>query len=248
MNDRDLDLEFQDNEARKYQYLFDSQIRTKLLQRWLPHLDPVGPSLEMGSFDGSMTSLLLEYLSDLEIVEGSPELARKVQKKYSNLTKVNVSWFEDFEPSRLFKQVFLVHGLEHLDDPQRVLKNASKWLQTGGKLFIAVPNATALSRLIAVEMGIVQSPESVTEGERLHGHRVTFTIDSLKSAVRKAGLQIIEEGGVVLKALANFQFDLSIESGIIDQQYIDACDALSRRYPEFSSSIYVVVSPLAPKP
>jgi len=242
MNSRNLDFEFRDNESRKYQYGFDLEVRKRLLSRWLPHLDAGRPSLEMGSFDGSMTSLLLEELSDLEIVEGSAELARLVHERLGSLTRVNTSLFEEFAPSRLFRQIFLVHGLEHLDDPVKVLASAATWLEPDGVLLVAVPNARALSRLIAVEMGIVDSPESVTAGEKLHGHRVTFTSDSLRSTVESANLHVIEEGGVVLKTLANFQFDLAMAAGIVDEAYIDACDALSRSYPDFSSSIYVVAT------
>ena len=118
---RNLDIEFKDNELRKYQYSFDGVIRMKLLERWLPRLQQNQPSLEMGSFDGSMTELLAEQLSDLEVVEGSGELAQVVREKLPNLARVNHSMFEEFSPARLFQQIFLVHGLEHLENPVEVL-------------------------------------------------------------------------------------------------------------------------------
>lgn len=239
---RNLDDEFKDNDNRNYQYSFDRIIREKLIARWLRHLDPSRPSLEMGSFDGSMTGQLLDHLPVIDVVEGSEHLCDIVRGKFEGRVRVHQAFFEDFTPSTLYRQVFLVHGLEHLDDPESVLRKAATWLEKDGVILIAVPNAHALSRLLAVEMGIVDSPESVTEGERLHGHRITFTEETLRAVVERAGLQIIEQGGVILKTLANFQFDLALDQQIIDESYISACDALSLQFPKFSSSLFVVAT------
>lgn len=242
VSSRNLDEEFSDNSTRNYQYKFDQIIREKLIARWLPHLDTSKKSLEMGSFDGSMTSQLLDHLPEIDVVEGSKQLCDIVRDKFGGRARVHHAFFESFVPSDLFRQIFLVHGLEHLEAPASVLERASTWLQDDGVILIAVPNANALSRLLAVEMGIVESPQSVTEGERLHGHRITFTQKTLRAVVESAGLEVIEEGGVILKTLANFQFDLALERGIVDEAYISACDALAERFPQFSSSIFIVAS------
>jgi len=60
MKTRHLDEGLSPNEERDYLYKFDVRSRKILLNRFLPHLDRQGRSLEMGSFDGSMTNLLLE--------------------------------------------------------------------------------------------------------------------------------------------------------------------------------------------
>ena len=242
VSSRNLDEEFDDNSTRNYQYKFDQLIREKLIARWLCHVDISKASLEMGSFDGSMTSQLLEHLPEIDVVEGSKQLCEIVRDRFEGRARVHHAFFEDFSPTNSYRQIFLVHGLEHLDAPESVLERASTWLEEDGVMFIAVPNANALSRLLAVEMGIVESPESVTEGERLHGHRTTFTQETLREVVESAGMRVIEEGGVILKTLANFQFDLALDHEIIDEAYVAACDTLSRKFPEFSSSIFVVAS------
>jgi hypothetical protein len=63
----------------------------------------------------------------------------------------------------------------------------------------------------------------------------------LASDIHAAGLRIIYSGGVLLKTLANFQFDAALESGIVSQEYIEAIDGLSEIYPDLSSSIYAVI-------
>jgi hypothetical protein len=239
---RDLDLEFSPNDERDYQYGFDSVVRKYLLERWSPRLNSEGLSLEMGSFDGSMTSQLLEFVDNLEVLEGSPILADQVREKFGGSVKVHVGWFEEFQPEQEYQQIFLVHGLEHVEDPVSVLTRAAGWLAEGGRLFVAVPNANALSRQIATKMGIVKSLQAVTEGERQHGHLRTYNLDTLLQDFGDAGLFIQESGGVVLKTLSNWQFDKATEAGIVSHDYVGACDQLSRLWPDFSSSIYVVAS------
>ena len=239
---RNLDNEFAPNDERDYQYDFDLVIREKLLKRWREHFLPAGTALEMGSFDGSMTQMLVKYFSKLHVIEGSEALAAEVSERFGKAAAVHQGFFETFEPKDKFDQIFLVHGLEHVENPVEVLARAKSWLTNGGRMFIAVPNAYALSRQIAVKMGLIESPESVTDGERKHGHLRTYGMDSFLRDIGLSGLSVVTSGGVVLKPLSNSQFDKALKGGIVSDQYVDACDDLSLVWPEFSSSIYAVAS------
>ena len=86
-----------------------------------------------------------------------------------------------------FDAIFLVHTLEHLDGPVEALARIGGWLKDGGRLFVVVPNAQAASRQIAVRMGLIDTNNAVTEGERVHGHRCTFSLDTLEHTARSAG-------------------------------------------------------------
>lgn len=94
-----------------------------------------------------------------------------------------------------------MHTLEHLDDPSGVLARAREWLAPGGFLFAVVPNAHAPSRQLAVEMGMITHDAAVTEPERVHGHRITYSLDTLQRDVRKSGLKIVRRGGVFFKTM-----------------------------------------------
>jgi len=243
MRDRNLDLEFAANSEREYQYGFDIRARRLLLSRWDEHILEEGRSLEMGSFDGSMTDLLLEKVDTLDVVEGSAELAAKLGARLGSRVKVYHDWFEEFVPKIKYDQIFLVHGLEHVEDPVSVLERAASWLKPTGKLFVAVPNANALSRQLAVKMGLVNSPEAVTPGERLHGHLRTYNLDTLLSDFTDSKLTVIESGGVIFKPLSNSQFHAAFAAGIVTDEYLQACDDLSRTWPHFSASIFAIATP-----
>jgi hypothetical protein len=69
-------------------------------------------------------------------------------------------------------------------------------LAEGGKIFIAVPNANALSRQIAVNMGIINYNHDVPEGEAAQGHLRTYALDTFLFEFKKVQMEVIDSGGV----------------------------------------------------
>lgn len=239
---RDHNLEYRDSEARKYAYDFDAIIRDYLLRAIAPAFR-AGSALELGCYRGDMTARILEHFPRLTVVEAASELAEHVRGRFGDKVEVVVSTFEQAKPGRLFDNAFLVHTLEHIDDPVAVLARVRGWLAPGGRLFVAVPNANALSRQIAVQMGRVEYNAAVTPAEREHGHRRTYSLDLLLAHVRGAGYRVESFGGVLVKPLANFQFDRALELGIVDEAYLDACDSLARVHPDLSATVYAICTP-----
>jgi 2-polyprenyl-3-methyl-5-hydroxy-6-metoxy-1,4-benzoquinol methylase len=241
---RNFELESKDNSHRKYNYEIDLVVREFFLKRIASDLNtnPFAKNLEIGSFDGSMSEIILKYLKQLDIVEPAKNSAEEVIKKFGDKVNVFIDTVENFSPKAKYDNIFLVHTLEHVDDPIKVLKRISEMLSNDGNLFIMVPNANALSRQIAVEMGVVEFNTAVTQGEREQGHLRTYTSETLTKDITDSGLSIKSSGGIFLKTLANFQLDKCIELSVISRNYLDACEKLSLIYPEFASSIYFVTS------
>lgn len=237
---RDLNTEYQDSAARKYAYDFDWTVRKYLLKTLQPFLREGGPTLELGCYRGDMTEQILGYFPEVTVVEGSSELCAFVQERFgSKITAIN-STFETAQLQPVYRNIFLVHTLEHLDDPVAVLAATRRWLAPGGRLFVAVPNANALSRQIAVRMGLMRYNTDVTPAEEQHGHRRTYASDEFEFHLRSAGLRTIQNGGVLVKPMANFQLDRALAEGIIDEAYIEGCFALGQLYPDLSASLYAV--------
>jgi 2-polyprenyl-3-methyl-5-hydroxy-6-metoxy-1,4-benzoquinol methylase len=237
---RNHNEEWRDNAARKYAYDFDSIIRRYLLETLAPHFRRDGSVLELGCYKGDMTAQILDYFPTLTAVEAASELADAVRERFAQRVKVINATIEAAQLDERFDNIFLVHTLEHLDDPVGVLNRVRQWLSPNGRLFIAVPNAHALSRQIAVRMGLIEYNAAVTPAEADHGHRCTYSLDVLLSEVGRAGFRLHDFGGVLVKPLANFQFDLAIAAGIVDDAYLRACNELAKVYPDLSASLYVV--------
>jgi hypothetical protein len=135
----------------------------------------------------------------------------------------------------------LTHVLEHLDDPVLVLKRVNeKWLAENGRFFLVCPNGNAPSRQIAVKMGLITHHTAVTTAEAEHGHRCTYTLDTLERDAVAAGLKVIHRSGIFFKALANFQWDRLLQTDIISKEYLEGCYKLGQHYPDLCSSIFLM--------
>lgn len=239
---RNHNIEYQDTEERLYAYDFDFIMHEYMMKSFKPWIKS-GKALEMGCYKGDFTRLIAQHYHDISILEGSSDLIEIAKKNLltlnNNLTFMH-STFEQACLQEKFDAVFLIHTLEHLDDSIAILKKIEDWLTPTGTLFLAVPNAFAASRQIAVKMGLIPFNQAVSEGEWAHGHRRTYSLDTLENDAKNAGLSILHRGGIFFKAFANFQFDLMLKHQIINQQYLDASYALGMQYPELCASIFLV--------
>jgi SAM-dependent methyltransferase len=242
LNFRNYDQESQDTKERKYNYDFDLIAREIFLETISQHISKErdSKSIEVGSYDGSMARLILRYVKKLTVVEPSPMLAQRVADIEPERIEIQVSTIENYETNVLYDNIFIVHTLEHVEDPIIVLKKLKSLLTPTGKIFIMVPNGNALSRQIAVAMGLISHNTSVTLAEANQGHVRTYVIDTLNADVRDSGLKILDNGGIIVKALANFQFDLATKHEIVNMDYFKAANQLAKRFPDLSASLYII--------
>ena len=159
---RNHNEEYRDSDVRKYAYDFDGVIRRYLLRTLQPYLHCKGSALELGCYKGDMTEQLLGYFGAVTVVEAASELANVVRNRFPGKVEVLTDRFESVSLSAAYDNIFLIHTLEHLDDPVAILTRVLGWLTPQGRLFVAVPNANALSRQIAVKMGLVEHHAAVT--------------------------------------------------------------------------------------
>ncbi len=240
---RDFEAEARDLPGRQYAWDFDYVMHGYMMQVFRPHFRGVS-ALELGCYRGEFTKRIVKHFVDVTIVDGSLALVQAAHEAVLQMPGVHRFTSATFEsvtlPKNWFDAVFLIHTLEHLDDPVLVLKRIKSWLKPDGRLFLAVPNAHAASRQIAEKMGLISDCYAVTEGEKTHGHRRTYSLGTLEDDVLAAGLNVVERGGVVFKPFANFQMDAALQKGIIDRCYLDGCFALGKIYPELCASVYMV--------
>ena len=236
----DLDKQHADNAERRYAYDFDYAMHRFMLREW--GITGEGCALEMGCYKGAFTKMLLNLFAEVTVVEGSGELIYEASRNAPR-AHYRKRRFEEYTPEgwpHAFDSIFLIHALEHVDEPDVVLRRAATWLDYGGRLYVAVPNAFAASRQIAVEMGKLPHPWSIMDGEAQQGHRRTYDLTYLKRTVTDAGLKIVDSGGIFFKAMSNHQMDLAHGYGVIDDAYLEGAFQFGKRYPELCASIYCV--------
>lgn len=237
---RDYDREAIAIDGRPYDYEFDGIVRRHMMRAFEPFL-PAGHALELGCHLGESTSVLAERFPRLTVVDASPAMAAAAADRVRRPgVRFITGTFESVDLPDEFDAIFLINGLEHVDDPVLVLDRARGWLRANGRLFVLVPNANAPSRQIAVKMGLIPHNQAVTASERVNGHRRTYAFDTLERDLREARLTIVHRGGIIFKALANYQMDQALAAGIITPEYIDGCYQLGVQYPDLCASIYAI--------
>lgn len=244
-NKRDYNREFLDSDAedgsRKYAYSFDYDVMHPFMIRSFEPFFNKGSLLELGSFKGDFTKHFLKYFSDITCVEASSVALEEAKAKLGDKVHFFNALFEDAVLPKCYDNIVLTHVLEHLDDPILVLKRINdKWLAEGGRLFLVCPNANAPSRQIAVKMGLISHNSAVTPAEAAHGHKCTYTLDSLERDAVAARLRVVHRSGIFFKALANFQWDRLLQTDIISKEYLNGCYKLGQLYPDLCSSIFLM--------
>lgn len=238
---RDFNQELVDNESRDYAYGFDLDVMHPYILRSFEPFFRSGKILELGSHKGEFTRRLLPYADEITCVEASNDAARVAREKLPDNVNIVCSRFEDVTFPEKYDNIVLTHVLEHLDDPVEVLKRINdEWLSCEGRFFLACPNANAPSRQIAVKMGLISHNAAVTKAEHEHGHRITYTLDTLERDATAAGLNVVHRSGIFFKALANFQWDRLLETDIISPEYLEGCFQLGQHYPDLCSSIFLM--------
>lgn len=238
---RDYDREIRDTADSKYAYNFDLDVMHPFMLRSFQPFFREGNLLELGSFKGDFTGRLLPYFADITCVEASGEAIASARSELGNRVKFVHSCFEDAALPARYDHVILTHVLEHQDEPVALLKKINdQWLSDRGRLFLVCPNANAPSRQIAVKMGLISHQAAVTPAEAEHGHRITYSLDTLERDVKAARLKVVYRTGIFFKALANFQWDRLLNTDIISKEYLEGCYQLGRHYPDLCASIFLL--------
>lgn len=243
MTTRDYNQELDDSKAKaneKYAYSFDFDVLHPYMIKSFEPFFRRGSALELGSYKGTFTRRLMAHFDDITCVEASDAAIGEARTTLPGPTYVN-ALFEQVQLPRRYDNIVMTHVLEHLDDPVAVLRRVNdEWLSDGGRFFLVCPNANAPSRQIAVKMGLITHNAAVTPAEAEHGHRCTYSLDTLERDAVAAGLKVVHRSGIFFKALANFQWDRLMQTDIISKAYLEGCYQLGQQYPDLCSSIFLM--------
>lgn len=239
---RNYNEESKNTKDHQYAYNFDFDVMHHFMIKSFVPFFVKGNVLELGSFKGNFTKRLLQYFDAVTCIEASSEAAEIAKKELGNAANIIVSTFEEAIVDKPFDNIILTHVLEHLDERVSTLSKIKSWLSNKGRLFIVCPNANAASRQIAVNMGLMDYNTTITESEKLHGHRITYTMETLCRDVNLGGLEIIHKSGIFFKSLANFQWAKLLNTSIISQDYLEGCYQLGLKYPDLCASIFLVAT------
>ena len=155
----------------------------------------------------SVIAALGAALDRYTIVEGS---ARSIEEFRAGealppCVRLEHAWFEDFDPGARVDAIEMGFILEHVDDPDLVLRRYAGFLRPGGVMVVVVPNARSLHRQLGHAAGLLDDMYRLSEEDRALGHRRYYDLGSITRAVTAAGLRVLRTEGVFLKPLTTGQ-------------------------------------------
>lgn len=143
-----------------------------------------------------------------------------------------------------FDIIVLFHVIEHMDNPEFVLNHLKKFLSKGGIIAATVPNAMALSRQLAVEMGLLKNVYELTQNDINHGHTCVFDFSRFRKLFEKCRYEITGESGLAFKLFCDRQNDEIIKNGIIGEPQMKSLWKIADRYKDLSGAIMCTAKPL----
>ncbi len=172
-----------------------------------------------------------------DILEGSKAIIDKFEKNETHKDKIDVilTYFENYQSEKKYDIIEMGFVLEHVDDPQEVINKYKDFLSPTGKMYIAVPNAHSLHRLIGYEAGLLSDVHKLSEYDHQLGHKRYFDMDSLSQMILNSGLKITHKSGILLKPITTSQMKELGWNGAI----INALLNLGEQFPEISNSIVI---------
>jgi len=145
-----IDRKFEDNYKDVFDDLYIEQIENKkryfknIINKLSNIITSQDDVLEIGSYYGAFGSQIKEKVKNYTGLELSTH-ASKYAKNNFNLNIENKSIFTFFEnSSKKFDIIFMFDVIEHLDNPNEVIKLCSKNLKDNGKIIISTMNMNSI--------------------------------------------------------------------------------------------------------
>lgn len=191
--------------------------------------------LEVGCAYGDMTEDLASVAASLTVVEPSAMFCDVVSRRLGSRVRVLNAFLEDLDASVRYDVIVLASLLHHLHDPIAFLRHAKLLLRPGGTVVATVPNMTSLHRRIGVKAGFIKDVADTTERNTRFQQPGRFVKASLEDLFLRAGYEIVESYGFMLKPFSNAQ----METLNLEWPVIDALFEIGKDYPDLATHLFV---------
>jgi SAM-dependent methyltransferase len=140
----------------------------------------------------------------------------------------------------------IMSGLLHeVIDCGSLLDAARRVCGPDGLLHVDVPNARSFHRLLALEMGLIDHLEAISDRQRSLQQNWVFSLDSLQALLVEHGFTPIESGSFFVKPFTHDQMARLQDAGLLTEQMIEGLDRMATWLPDYGSEIFVNARPAA---
>ncbi|WP_447890201.1 class I SAM-dependent methyltransferase [Pseudomonas hormoni] len=218
-----------------FSYAFDNNIMLNWYpQRLMELCANTSKLLELGIGHGFSTNRFSQYFSEHVVIDGSASVIEQFHAQYPD-SKVTIveSYFEHFESDSKFDLIIMGFVLEHVDNPQVVLRRFKDFLAPGGRCFVLVPNGESLHRRFGHAAGLLDDMMALGQGDLELGHNRLYSSQSLTEELNQAGYRVVRKEGLFLKPLTTPQ----LKSLNLNEAIIKAMCTVGIDYPELSCAL-----------
>lgn len=198
--------------------------------------------LELGLGHGITAHKLSRHFSRYLVLDGSEKVIQRFRDKFGESAEsvdIALTRFEDFETAERFDHVLMGFILEHVDDPGVILERFREFLNPGGTVLVAVPNAEALNRRLGHHAGLLPDMTALSKFDRLLGHKRNWSATTWREVVEAAGYRIERSEGLFLKPITTQQMiDLKLSDQILHAMCIVGVD-----YPDLCLGVLMELVP-----
>lgn len=224
---------------------YQEKYRRRLVEKVIDTYAAEGCSiLEIGC---GLMPLFVDYQDEyfFTVVEPADHCYENAKALSENYNKVvcRQGFFEDaVERIKWSKfDIVICSGLLHeVENPGALLRAMKLVCDKNSIVHINVANALSFHRLLAKEMGLIESVYQLSDSNlALQQHNV-FDLEQLKKLVSGEGYQIIDSGSYFLKPFTHRQMQQCMDARILNENILDGLDRLCEIYlKDFGSEIYL---------
>lgn len=192
--------------------------------------------LELGIGHSKTIELLSKKFRDVTVLDGEKELIEKYQEIYQEINFIK-TYFEDFETLKKYNSIGMGFILEHVKCPKQILNKYSKFLDDDGRIFVSVPNANSLHRIIANKAGVLSDIKALSDTDIRYGHLRFMTYYEWIEIFNECNMVVEVSHGLFLKPFTTKQ----ISSLDLDTNIYKSLGATAVDFPEISNSCFFVL-------
>jgi SAM-dependent methyltransferase len=168
-----------------------------------PRVRPGQSVLELGCATGLMTARLAGRGAAVVAVDREPAYLARLAARGLTGVRLRRADLERYEDGAVYDHVVATNVLHELDDPLALLVRARRWLAPGGRLHVSLQNPESLHRLVALELGLIDRLETVSDLGRRYATRRLWSAAAFAGLAASAGLVVRSREPVLLKPLPN---------------------------------------------
>lgn len=179
------------------------------------------------------------------VVEPAEEFVAHARERAPQGRDVRVlqGFFEDvagsLEREPAFDFVVVSSLLHEVADPQVLLAAVRRVCGAATTVHLNVPNVYSFHRLLALEMGLIDSIFEPSATETAFQRRSRYDRETLTRTVEAAGFRLVDSGTYLIKPFTHAQMEALLRQGIVAPEVIGGLERMAKYLPDMGCEIFV---------